>query len=103
MLPLALSATRRLPFRNTRSSQGRYWWPLGRNAAKHAFRTNVFVNFRPVHALTITDDSKVATLGGRGIREPPRPRQGHADDAAVDQIGRDGVVGNPNVANTRFG
>src|SRR3954462_8931496 len=56
--------------------------PCG-DALKHSAGTDVFVDFRPVDALAVTDNLEVLALLGCGVRESPRPSQGHTDGPAV--------------------
>jgi hypothetical protein len=60
---------------------------------KQAFDADVLVHVGPVDSLAGSDKAEIRSLRGRSFRQPPGPRQGHADDAPVDQIGDDLVLG----------
>jgi len=72
------------------------------HAAKHPLDADVLIDIRPVNSLSGADNSPFRALSGRRFRKPPRPRQWHADNPAVNEIGRNGVGGKLDVSYTRF-
>jgi hypothetical protein len=60
---------------------------------EHAADADVFVNVGPVDAFAGADDLKVLSLLECRTGKPPRPHERHADRAAVQQMRRDGIVG----------
>src|SRR3989442_14780734 len=72
------------------------------SAGEHAFRADVFVDVRPVHALTVTDDLVFRPLGRGGSGKPPRPGKRDADDPTICEIGRDRLVGDLNALDPGF-
>src|SRR5574341_1475408 len=66
---------------------------LGGNAFEHAADTDVLIDSWPVNPLPAANDLELPPLSRGGIRQSPRPCQGHTDRAAVGQPHRDQVVG----------
>jgi hypothetical protein len=54
-----------------------------RHAPKEALDAEVFVDFRPVNALTVAEQFPVRALLRRGGEKAREPDQGHRDSTAV--------------------
>ena len=77
-------------------------WPARWGAMKQAFDADVLVDVRPMNSLAGSDETKVRSLRGRGLGQPPGPGQRHADDAPVGQIGDDLILGHAYLLNARI-
>ena len=64
---------------------------------KHALDTDVFIDIRPVDALTGTDDTEVCALLLCGVRETPRPGQRNANDSPVHKTRHDFILGDVSI------
>src|SRR5437867_610267 len=63
------------------------------SAGEHALGADVFIDVRPVDALTVADDLVFRPLGRAGGGKPPRPGKRDADDPTIREMGRDRLVG----------
>jgi len=72
------------------------------HTVEHTLHADVFIYIRPVHTLSVPDKLKARPLPWCRFRQPPRPDERYADDAAVHQIRNNGVGCNFNVPNPRL-
>jgi hypothetical protein len=72
------------------------------NAVQHAFGADVFIDVGPMDPVTVPNQAPIRALSWRRVRQPPRPRERHADHASIDQVGRDRFVGDVDAIDSRF-
>jgi hypothetical protein len=72
------------------------------HAVEHAVCADVLVDFRPMDAVAIANQFPLLALGRRCFRESPRPCERNADHSSIDEIGRNGLVGDVHVIDSRF-
>jgi hypothetical protein len=73
-----------------------------RDADPHSVCADVLVDVGPVNAVTIANQVPVRSLGGRRVRQAPRPGQGHADRSTIDQLSDNRLVGHLDVGDASF-
>lgn len=66
---------------------------------KKVFDANVFVQVGPMNSLSLADQTPIAPLGNRSMRQPRIPCQGHSDRPPVGKLDGERVVGDLNVDN----
>jgi len=64
----------------------------GRNPVEQAIRAQIFVNLGPMDAMAVANELPIRPLGWGRVRESPRPRERHADDAPIGEMSGDGLA-----------
>src|SRR5437879_13917651 len=86
-----------------RSSASPHWFGRRGRSAQESLRAQIFIDIRPVDAITCAAEFPVPTLVWGGIEKPWIPDQGNNNRASVHEVDRQSVLSEVNVLDALSG